>query len=564
MQSIVSEKTSLLALDSWVEEVLALENRNRASLLYGCFDRSFWKYRLVTDFPSATYQAPVWGLSRVYAEEISGPYFRNPHLLEWIRAGLLYGASIQNRDGSFSEWFAQERSFCATAFTAGAVAESCLILREELDKDAISKLTASLRKSAVWLTRSQEGGLASNQLAAASWALLTVSLLLSDSKIKLAAETKMEILLKRQNFEGWFPEYGGADTAYSFLMLSLLTRYYQLAPTEKLKAAIGSLAEFLQCFVHPDGSSGGEYTSRGASGIFWDGVFEAASISSSAASLKEQLLSRNPGWTAQGPHWDDKYRAFFGFNSMIRALLASGREAQSHDLPVSYSSGVKFKDFHQAGLVLLSTESYQVWLGAKRGGTLRVYSGDKLFYQDAGYLLNCEGERFVSHAFQPKASYTIHGKLRPQLNLEIEVQTPFFKVPCRLEKTRALIPFKLISNVLGRIPGFSQLLSSLLKKKFFMNSKPALWSLKRRFVFSETTVRVEDTLVGPKGKEDFEAVKCRSLLVGKSPFSDFFYPGELQTSSEREGPEAGIPGVLEINFKGEPKITYPKDGNHGT
>ena len=63
-----------------------------------------------------------------------------------------YLVKIQNKDGSFNEWYPYENSFVASAFSSYAVSETLLILPELKSE----KLTKALEKSAAWISKKTE------------------------------------------------------------------------------------------------------------------------------------------------------------------------------------------------------------------------------------------------------------------------------------------------------------------------------------------------------------------------------------------------------------------------
>ena len=108
-----------------IARLLSLQDRNPLSSTYGCLDRNFWHFKTIIDFPSATYQQPILGLAELYHHSINKNHLQiNPLIKESIKSGLLYWCRIQNNDGSFNEYYQNDRSFCPTAFTTYAAAKT--------------------------------------------------------------------------------------------------------------------------------------------------------------------------------------------------------------------------------------------------------------------------------------------------------------------------------------------------------------------------------------------------------------------------------------------------------
>ena len=64
-----------------IQRVLGLQDRNPFSGTYGCFDREFWQYKTVKEFPSATYQSAMLSLAMVYLNDFEGNMYRTETFL---------------------------------------------------------------------------------------------------------------------------------------------------------------------------------------------------------------------------------------------------------------------------------------------------------------------------------------------------------------------------------------------------------------------------------------------------------------------------------------------------
>jgi hypothetical protein len=58
----------------WIPKILTLQDRNRHSPTYGCFDRNYWQYKII-DFPSGMSQEFVWPLALAWDTELEGNAF---------------------------------------------------------------------------------------------------------------------------------------------------------------------------------------------------------------------------------------------------------------------------------------------------------------------------------------------------------------------------------------------------------------------------------------------------------------------------------------------------------
>ncbi len=107
-----------------IPKILTLLDRNRHSPTYGCFDRTFWQYKVI-DFPAGMSQEFVYPLALAYHTNLEGnQFYQQPVLKDWVEAGILYGAKRGHPNGSCDDYFPFERAAGAAAFSLLAAIES--------------------------------------------------------------------------------------------------------------------------------------------------------------------------------------------------------------------------------------------------------------------------------------------------------------------------------------------------------------------------------------------------------------------------------------------------------
>ena len=75
-----------------IPKLLTLQDRNRHSPTYGCFDRNYWHYKVI-DFPSGMSQEFVWPLALACTLDLpNNSYFGSEAVREYVRAGILFAA----------------------------------------------------------------------------------------------------------------------------------------------------------------------------------------------------------------------------------------------------------------------------------------------------------------------------------------------------------------------------------------------------------------------------------------------------------------------------------------
>ena len=264
--------------------ILSWIDRRPNSLTYGCSDRNFWHYKIV-DFPCSMLQETSLSLALLYSVSFEGNiYFKNSYIKNLAIAQVKYWEKIQNNNGSFDEFFPNEQSFSSTAFTLYSSCLTLKILNEDPDK-----FYRPASQACKFLVNYGHPG-ASNQVAAAIAAISAYSDLFSDNQFVEKTEILLDNLLESFSEEGWSPEYGGFDFGYQSITASYLADYYLKNPSDKIECALIKMVEFLACFVHPDGSGGGEYGSRSTSFLAPFGIAVISKKSDFASTMLSSLF----------------------------------------------------------------------------------------------------------------------------------------------------------------------------------------------------------------------------------------------------------------------------------
>lgn len=357
------------SIEEKIPRIIGQLDRNKNSPTYGCFDRQFWHYKVI-DFSCARMQEAALTLALIYSKE-GNPYYNKIQIKEWSIAAIQFWSQIQDKDGSFSEWYPREHSFVATAFTTYAITETCLLLSH-----MNNELKAIIEKSADWLCNNNETE-ASNQQAGAIIALFNSYLITDKTKYKTAAEQKLKELLSKQTEEGWFPEYGGADIGYSSVLLDYLGKYYTKTKDPQTEDSCSRVIEFLRYFIHPDLSIGGEYGSRNTEYILPNGIeiFSENKTASEISSLIARGLEKN------NINIDDRYLLYTGY-----CFLQAAEKYKNKNIEIK--NNYFNKHFPEAGLIIVSTPSYYAVISTKKGGVIRIFDTKekKIIYDDSGII----------------------------------------------------------------------------------------------------------------------------------------------------------------------------------
>ncbi len=362
--------------------VLTQIDRDKHSTTYGSCDRNHWHLK-IRDFSSAILQQSGLALAICYKLDFDGNiYYNNENVKDWAIATVDYWAKIQLRDGSYNEYYPWEHGFPPTAFSLYSACEVCKRLKYTSDK-----ISAKIRKTCKYLSEHIEEH-AFNQEMASITALYSAYTLLGDTWILTAAEKKLERILSLQSGEGWFPEYGGADLGYLSVCFDMLCEYYHMSNDAKVYEPMQQAMSFIQYFIHPDGTVGGEYGSRNTTYFLPNGL---QVLACNGVGIAERAIEVLFGDTRRSDYFmnstDDRYFSHYLIHSCLRALekRQGGTICAAEPLPFEYSHN---KVFQEAGLISFTNDKYSTFISMKKGGLIKLYVDGVEKVIDCGYRIN--------------------------------------------------------------------------------------------------------------------------------------------------------------------------------
>lgn len=495
-----------------ISRILGQLNRNPSSSTYGSFDREYWHYK-TTDFSCARKQEATLTLALLWnLKDKKNPYYQNNGLLAWINAAMQFWMRIQNKNGSFSEWYPNECSFGATAFSLYAATEILLEFKENI-KD-FEKILKVFEKTGSWLAGRKEIR-AENQECGAIAGLFNLYLLTKDEKLKTAVDEKVKQLQKRQNREGWLNEYGGADIGYLSLAIDYLAKYYSKSKDEKALAVIKKALEFIQYFMHPNYTSGGEYGSRNTEYLIPSG-FETVNekVADTIAFFIRKVLSLGKGIGLKA--LDDRYLLYNGYTYLQAYINAKKARKAKFTFEEEFT-----KHFKNTGIYIKSTKKYYAVINYFKN-SFRIISktnkGHVLY--DAGLELNNDGE-----CLQP----LMQKKELDQDGDYVWTLGNFSKIPdiaMTPAKTIGVRAFQIVSGGGDRLNLF---LKEKLRNMLITNANAKRgYSYRRGFVFGSDHIRIIDEIEG-QFKKVFVNTKSSYSYV---PSSRYFTAAELNNETK--------------------------------
>lgn len=462
-------------------------DRDRHSPTFGCFDRRYWGWKIV-DYPEATYQRNAMTLAKMLPgcdEEETAV------LTSAIRAALLYAAKIQHPDGSFDQAFPHEHSFGATAFLAEPLFEAYEAVREALSPDETVTVEQCLKNALAFLCRYDEThGLIANHLAGAALALLKLGRYFDHREAVTAARRFLSRVLDSQSREGWYVEYEGADPGYQTLCLHYLAQYYRLEPDDRLKQSLGRAFDFIQWFVHPDGTFGGEYGSR-RTAVFYPGgtALLSGEFPVAAAIWNRMRNALESGQTVTPDRVDIGNLAPLLSSWLLAAGNWKDQFENLPELPCQKNSATA--DFPGCGIYVRNRDGKYVVCGTANGGVIKAFDRDsgKMLFNDGGYVGGLHnGGKITTQLtlLNRKVSATESG---------IEFEAPFFVMPDAVPTPFKFLLLRMLNLTLMRNIGLGNLVKSLLVKMLISGKRRVPLVLTRKLRWRDDgVVEMEDAL----------------------------------------------------------------------
>jgi hypothetical protein len=397
----------------------SLLNRNPASKTYGCFDRSFWLHRK-TDFATSTAQLSTSTLAHFYKTPFEGNlFYQQPTTLHWICAAVRFTLELQHQDGSFDEWYPNERGWGGpTGYVCHTLLEVLDLVGDEIPSVLLHETERSLRKAAAHLGRRDEGDVLANHYAISILALKGIAKRLNDEQIMQSSERWMVRFRRLISEEGWSLEYDGCDLGYNLGTLNFFADLHKIHPSQDLIDYARKAFLFLSHFAYPDGSWAGSLGSRHTNHSYFFALeYWAHYVPEAHALLHHQRQAIADGIDLAPSDQEDHYLHYRLADSVKALTHFYSRPLSSQQLPYEKKE-FRDVDFPHAGFRIEKRGSAILWVALRRGGAYRLYSLDskKALCIDNGCLLQTNDKQLFTSLWQDSTaldgSLTVKGHLK--------------------------------------------------------------------------------------------------------------------------------------------------------
>lgn len=451
----VLEEIHVREIHATLPRLLAGYDSNAASASYGFGDRFHWGWKL-SDFPNATFQGAVNGLSKLVANGLLPDGMAETSIIERCRSMVEALPRLTRRDGSLEEAFPYEASFCVTSLVAHDVLVGLETLGDRLsprDQDIwIGNVSPLIEFT---LRNDETHGLISNHLATAANALFRWAAR-NGGHGEERARQLLDRIIDNQSPEGWFAEYSGADPGYQTLCMEYLVPLHKARPDLKLAEPLARSAAFLMHFAHPDGSFGGVYGNRNTRTYYPGGLAQLAEVCDEAAALAAFMRKAIAARTCVTLSAIDPPNLVPMFNSYCSAASAPDLNPKT-ELPAEAGEDFR-REWPEAGLIVDKCKGAYTIVNWRKGGVVYHFPQLEAPQFDMGVLARTAKDRLVSTqgtAGNPEVEVEGH---------EIRIHQSFTEITTRLPGALDFVLLRLASLTVMRISWARDLIKKALVK----------------------------------------------------------------------------------------------------
>lgn len=459
-----------------IPQILTLLDRNIHSPTYGCFDRNFWHYKII-DFPSGMAQEFVLPLALAYeTNSPDNPFYHQPVICDYVEAGILFAARSAHSDASCDDYFPYERAAGAAAFSLLASVDSYTLLGL-----SNKNLLRFFEQRADWLADHHESGQLTNHQALIVLCLELLAKLLQTTQWDRAKVQRLERILSWQSAEGWFPEYEGCDPGYHTLTISCLARIYQIRPDIRIKEALVKAVELAAQFMHPDGSYGGEYTSRNTYNFFPHGFELVGQWLPAALQINDRFLVGLANGLA--PCYSDDH--IIGHHTWN--YLLAWRDFITDRPPLApRPTGRVWLPL--AKILIDRRSDTELYLALNKGGVFKLFRHNQLVASDTQFSLRVlTGKQLRNAVGHLISNY--------QFNIsdnEVTIQGQLGWAKQKQMTPLNLLILRVVMLTVGRF--FPDLIRKLLQKVLIVGKKNAPYQFQRRIQWQNGKWQISDEL----------------------------------------------------------------------
>ncbi|NER00072.1 MAG: hypothetical protein F6K30_25805, partial [Cyanothece sp. SIO2G6] len=239
-------------------------------------------------------------------------------------------------------------------------------------------------------------------------------------------------------------------------------------PHSRLKDAIAKAIHLAQHFVHPDGSYGGEYTSRNTYNFFPYGFELVGQWLPEALAINDRFL-KGLATQKEACYADDHIIGHHTWN-----YLLAWRDFVGARPPLRPRTAERIWLPH-ARILIDRRDNTELYLALNKGGVFKLFEGDRLLHSDTQFSLQIKSGNKLKNAV---------GHLVGPYEIQVERDRILIQGNLGWAKQKQMTPLNLlilraVMFTVGRF--FPNLIRSLLQQVLITGKKPAPFRFVRQF-----------------------------------------------------------------------------------
>jgi hypothetical protein len=519
---------------SQVPRLLSLEDRNPFSPTYGCCNREYWLCR-ATDFPSAIAQFGIHALALAWHHEMPGNlYYQQAKIRDWTVAGMTYWMSIQKNDGSFDEFYPNERGWAGpTGFLLYAMIDSYRLLGSSFPDEERDRFLSVCEKAARYLVKWDEPGVLANHHAMAVLPVFEAARLLGSAELWRGYEEKLKEFYTYCDPEGWCLEYDGTDPGYLSATVSFLGKIYKhraeypvVARDRKMREVLERAVEFCAWFAYPNGHYAGTAGSRQTLHFYPHGFELLAPELPLAGAVADAMLAGLQAGALVPPEIQEDRYFQYRVPEMLLSYVDYGARtyaaAPAERPPLPYEREDFARYFPNGKIFVKKSARQYVVVNLAKGGVVKQFdlTTRELTANDCGLVAELEDGRLLTSQWIGKDYAT---------NVEgdgLTVSGACHRVPTKLFTPIKFILFRLFILSIGWNTWLAYQAKGLIRRLLMTHAASEPVRFVRKIKVGAAQVELEDTI-------ELQGVRVRRLYLGDElpiryvPQSRYFQPQEL-------------------------------------
>jgi hypothetical protein len=516
-----------------VPRLLSLEDRNPFSPTYGCCNREYWLCRS-TDFPSSIAQFGIHALALAWKNPMPGNiYHQHDKIRDWVVAGMQYWMKIQKRDGSFDEFYPNERGWAGpTGFLLYAMIDSYNLLGGAFPGKLVDQFHDSCYRAGRYLVKWDEPGVLANHHAMAVLPVFEAARLLNSDELWDGYQAKLDEFYTYVDPEGWCLEYDGADPGYLSATVSFLAKIYKhresvtrVKHDHKMLEVMKGAVDFCSYFAYPNGHYAGTLGSRQTLHFYPHGFEILAPEYPPAAAVADAMLrGLDRGALVPPAIQGDRY-----FQYRVPELLLSWADygKRPDSIPKLPCEGDPFQEYFPNGRFYIRNTGKTYFLAnLAKGGIIKHFdlATGKLIFNDCGVLAEMKNGQIATSQWIDK-DYKVEVE-----DKDLYISGAAHLVPTKLFTPVKFIVFRLAMLALGWNATLAYKIKGLIRKLLMTKAKTAPLRFARSIEIREDDVQVTDVIELTGGGRVKRLILGDEIPVRYVPQSRYFQPQELDVS----------------------------------